>query len=180
MAKTRRHTPRTYTLEEKIALVTEIDRRYRAGGVSLKAAAEAAGTTDTSYNNWRRAGIYPRAATPARASKPRAPRPYEPAERERLMCEVDRLRAEGRRVLAACREVGISEKSYRKWRDEAAPMPAMRPVDVTALVPAASAALELAVPKPAAATALTLVAPGGYRIEGLGVEGAAALLRALQ
>lgn len=180
MARIRRHTSRTYTLEEKIALVTEIEQRYRAGGISLKAAAEAAGTTDTSYSNWRRAGIEPRSVAPSPPPEARAPRPYEPAERERLMAAVERLRGEGRSIQAACREVGIAVKSYRKWRDDAAPLPAMRPVDVTALVPAASAALELALPKPPAAAALTLLAPGGYRVEGLDVEGAAQLLRALR
>lgn len=60
----------------------------------------------------------------------------------------------------------------------------MRPVEVTALVPVAPAALALALAPPpseapAQAAGLVLVAPGGYRVEGLAVESAAALLRAL-
>jgi hypothetical protein len=62
----------------------------------------------------------------------------------------------------------------------------MRPVEVTALVPVASQALSLVPPRPAVeapavapAQGLALVAPGGYRVEGLSVETAAALLRAL-
>jgi transposase-like protein len=178
MVKTRNTWPRAYTLEEKIALVTEIERRYRAGGGTLKAAAQAAGTTDTSYNNWLRAGIRPLPAT-----RPAPPRPYPPEERKRLLGEVDHLLAGGMGIDAACRQVGISDSSYRKWRDEMGPPPAMRPVEVTALVPVTPTALTLAPPRSAAAfeagSTLVLVAPGGYRIEGLGVETAAALLRAL-
>jgi transposase-like protein len=183
MAKTRRCALRTYTLEEKVALVTRIDRLYRAGGISLNAAAEAAGTTGTSYNNWLRAGIRPQPEEPAPSRHPAAPRPYEPAERERLVAEVERLRATGLTVPDACRAAGISIKSYRRWSATARFDPAMRPVSVTALVPVAPAeprALILAPPRPASAPeGLTLVAPGGYRIEGLGIESAAQLLRAL-
>ena len=50
----------------------------------------------------------------------------------------------------------------------------MRPVEITALVPAMTAA-------PAAVEShLSLVTPGGYRVEGLSVATAAELLRALQ
>jgi hypothetical protein len=184
MAKTRHTWPRAYTLKEKIALVTEIERRYRAGGVTLKAAAQAAGTTDTSYNNWLRAGIRPLPAnTPTR---PAPPRPYSPEDRSRLLTEIDQLLSAGMGIQAACQKVGISDSSYRKWRDEMGPPAAMRPVEITALVPVAPTALTLAPPRASAAleptsgtSALSLVAPGGYRIEGLGVETAAALLRAL-
>jgi hypothetical protein len=75
-------------------------------------------------------------------------------------------------IRAACREVGVSEKSYRKWRADAAPQPTMRPVAITALVPVTPAAITIK-------SELALVAPGGYRIEGLSVEMAAELLRAL-
>lgn len=106
MAKTRNFWPRSYTLEEKIALVTEIERRYRAGGVTLKAAAQAAGTTDTSYNNWIRAGIRPLPLT-----RPAPPRPYPPEERKRLLQEVEALLAGGMGIDAACRKVGISDSN---------------------------------------------------------------------
>lgn len=168
MAKSRRHAPRTYTPAEKIQLVTAIHRRYRAGGKSLKAIAEELGTTVTSYRNWLEAGIQP--LPDAQASGRR----YTPEERERLMAEVDRLREAGRSLEAACQEVGIADSSYRKWREAASPSPAMRPVEITALVPAMPA------PQAPASETLSLVAPGGYRIEGLSVESAALLLRALQ
>jgi hypothetical protein len=54
----------------------------------------------------------------------------------------------------------------------------MRPVEVSASLPVPSTALTIFTPKPAPET-LTLSAPGGYRLEGLGIESAAALLRAL-
>lgn len=132
MTTTRRSGPvRTYTLEEKTALVTEIDRRYRAGEGALRTIAASLGITDTNYYNWLKAGI----------------RPVK-----------------------------------------------MRPVEVTAVVPAPVVAPAVAPPAPApvpasaptttvtvasVASSLTLVSPGGYRIEGLAVETAAQLLRAL-
>jgi len=51
---------------------------------------------------------------------------------------------------------------------------------VTALVPSVATALALLPPKSApVGGSLSLLAPGGYRIEGLGIETAARLLRAL-
>lgn len=118
MPAARRPPPPTYTHEQKVALVTEIERRVLAGRGSLRAIAAELGTCDASYNNWIRAGIK-------------------------------------------------------------APVPTMRPVEVTALVPVGPSALTLVPPAKAAPAQLTLVAPGGYRLEGLCVETAAALLRAL-
>lgn len=131
MGARQRQRERTYTVEERTALVTEIERRHRAGEGTLRQIAAAAGITDYTYYNWIKGGI----------------RPLH-----------------------------------------------MRPVEVTAVVPTAPMAVEIApaaappVPVPPAATSVTvqaaasplvLVAPGGYRIEGLGVETAAQLLRAL-
>lgn len=115
----RRGAPSMYTTEERVALVTEIQRRFAAGEGSLRAIAASLGTTDTSYHNWVKAGLRP------------------------------------------------------------AGVPAMRALEVTALVPAGPSALALAPAPKAAPVPLTLVAPGGYRLEGLDVETAAALLRAL-
>lgn len=179
MARARRPQPRIYTREEKIAFVSEIARRYPSEGKALTAIADELGISASNYYNWLKAGIRPRST-----ERPAAPRPYEPAERERLLAEVDRRRAAGLGILAACREVGVSDKTYRKWREDAAPPPAMVPVEVTALVPVAPvatpSALTLAPPQPVSEPErLTLVTPGGYRVEGLGVEAAAQLLRAL-
>lgn len=173
MAKTNR---RSYTPEEKIALVSEIDRRYRAGEGAVIHIARQLGTSDTNYYNWVRAGIRPRASEPDKPRPATVPR-YDRSERERLLAGVDRLRAEGQYIEAACKQLGIAETTYRRWRSQLRP-PAMRPVEVTALVPAAPLTIAPQRPVPTAEP-LVLVAPGGYRIEGLSVESAAALLRAL-
>lgn len=161
-----------YTLEEKARLMAEVERRYRQGGRSYRDIARELGISDSSYHNWVRAGIKP-------AKRAAVPRPYDPEERERLISEVERLRRDGQSIVGACRAVGISDKSYRKWIEKSDPQLAMRPVEVTALVPVASAGLTLMAPKPTPVETLTLVAPGDYRIEGLDVQAAAALLRAL-
>lgn len=176
--------PRLYTLEQKIAFVTKVDQLLRAG-LGKGAAAEAAGTSWASYTNWVQAGIRP------------APAPCTPEEKARLVAAVQARVGEGMTVKVACETVGVTEDRYFRWRKQLAPPPPMRPVavagaDVTALVPVApaalapvSTALTLAPPAIADAVAppstagLCLVAPGGYRIEGLGIETAAALLRAL-
>lgn len=162
--------PRRYTHEEKVALVTEIDRIHRERGGPLRAIAAELGTTDTSYLNWRRSGIEP---LPESKRHP-VRRIFSQAEREEFLAEVDRRREQGETVESACRGLGISDKSYRAWRAKAR-LP-MRPVElITALVPVQPQAIvESPVPH-----ALTLIAPGGYRIEGLTTESAAALLRAL-
>lgn len=172
MAGTHRWKARTYTAAEKVALVTEIDRRYRAGEGTLVAIARQLGTSDTNFHNWVRAGIKP---VPQRLAPHRV---YSPADRERLLSEVERRRGEGKSIDAACRAVGISVKSFRSWRVDAAPAPIMRPVEVTALVPVAPPAAALTIATRADQT-LTLLAPSGYRVEGLRIETAAALLRAL-
>jgi len=160
--------PRRYTHQEKVALVTEIDRIYRAQGGSLRAIAAELGTTDTSYLNWRRAGIEP---IPEPKKQPNR-RAYSQEERQRLLAEVDSLLEAGETLAEACRTAGVSDESYRRWKI-AAQGPMVRPVEITALVPI--------IPehrKPLAET-LILIAPGGYRLEGLSIDSAAALLRAL-
>lgn len=166
MAGTRRQAP---TLEEKIALVTEIDRRYRAGEGSRAAIARELGTSDSNYYNWRKAGIEP---IPTRVEVPRT---YDPAEREELVAEVDRRRGNGQTVLDACRGAGVSKDRYRRWKADLAPSGPLRPVEVTAVV----ALPELSLRPARVVETLILHAPGGYRIEGLAIESAAALLRAL-
>lgn len=178
MSGSRPWTPRTYTPEEKSRLVTEIDRRFRAGHGTLRVIAAALGTTDTSYHNWVKAGIKPAPPATAESTTKSCNRVYSPTERAQLIGEVERLRAAGHSTVSACRTLGISLESFRRWRLSAAPAPLMRPVEVTALVPVTPTAMALVAPRPAQHM-LTLVAPGGYRIEGLSTESAAALLRAL-
>jgi hypothetical protein len=165
--------PRHYKPHEKIALVAKIGRLQRAG-MTLNAAAAAAGTTVASYKSWVAAGVRP---LPADAG---ASRRYDPVERERLVDEIDQMRDAGVSTGVACRAVGISHDSYLRWREELTP-PAMRPVEITALVPVGSPAevSAAATPAPMTTSGLVVVTPAGYRIEGLGVETAARLLRAL-
>lgn len=155
MAESRR--VRAFTLEQKAALVSEIARRYCDGEGSLQAIAQKLGTSDASYHNWVKAGIRPAG---------RVARVFSAAERERLIAEVGRLQADGQGLSSACREVGISDESYRRWREDAHSINGMRPVEITAVVPAAPSAL--ASYRPSTTEALTLMAPSGYRIEGLG------------
>jgi transposase-like protein len=155
--------PRVYTQEEKIAFVTAVARRYPSEGRALKAIADELGISASNYYQWLKAGIRPQIDAPKPVTSP--PAPYDEAERERLKREVNRLRQSGLGILAACKEVGISDKSYRKWSTAEPAKVAMRPVALTVAVSGVSS--------------LTLVSPGGYRVEGLGVESAAALLRAL-
>jgi hypothetical protein len=168
-----------YTLEEKARFIAEIQRQHRQGGRSYKAIANELGLSDSSYYNWVKAGIEP-AVLPERTSTKRSAghRPYRKDERERLTAEVSRLQAEGNSLVSACIAVGISHDSIRRWKSDTGSPPAMRPVEVSASLPVPSTALTIFTPKPAPET-LTLSAPGGYRLEGLGIESAAALLRAL-
>ena len=161
---------RSYTDAQKAAYVAEFERLYRGGGRTYASIACQLGVPESNYYAWVGQGIKAAApvAKPATEGKPRVI--YTPDERERLVAEVERLLAAGQVVKAACRAAGIGEKSFRAWRARRAAPLQMREVAVTTLVPALSA-------KPAATFAV--VAPGGYRVEGLDVENAARLLRAL-
>jgi transposase-like protein len=171
-----RNSRNPYSHEERIAAVTQVDRLVRIGGLSLQAAANAAGVSPASYSNWRRAGI-----------EPERPSLRTDEERADLVQAVSDLMEAGATAADACNRVGITETSYRKWRAKLRPQ-TMRPVEIKALVPVAPAALALAPPllapgppeepKPAQA-ALVLTAPGGYRLEGLDPASAAAVLKAL-
>ncbi|HBN07275.1 MAG TPA: hypothetical protein DD435_01060 [Cyanobacteria bacterium UBA8530] len=167
--------PRRYTIQEKIALVTEIERRHRASNGTLRSIAAALGTTETTYQNWIRAGIMPSPLLADVSPAPAAQKRYKQIERLQLLAEVEHLRDEGHGLLSACRVVGISGKSFHRWKGLAASPPAMRPVEFTAMVPI----LPVITSKPVIET-LTLIAPGGYRIEGMSIESAASLLRALE
>ena len=177
------------------AIVAEVLRRYAAGEGTYRALSAQLGVRENEFHYWRR--LYPAPpeaprppappaieAVPAKPSGLRHPSaPYPPAERERLRLEVERLRAAGASTEQACKAVRVRPESYRRWRDAAAPAAAMRPVEVTALVPVPPQALSLVPPRPAVEApepvqGLALVSPGGYRVEGLSVATAAALLKA--
>lgn len=174
-----RRGPRSYTPEQRVALVSEIDRRYRAGEGPVRDIAKALGTTDSNYYNWVRAGLLARAPEPAVPPPPPPSVRYDAVRRKEIGEEIERLRAGGLGIDAACKAVGIADTTYRRWRRPER-RGGMRPVEVTALVPVADVALALVPPRPTpAGEVLRLVTPEGYRLEGLTVETAAALLRAL-
>jgi len=77
--------------------------------------------------------------------------------------------AQGRSMVASATDLGISEPTLRAWMVAAAPSPGagLRRVVVA---PAA---------EPSSSSRLTLITPAGYRVRGLDVASAAALLRVL-
>lgn len=191
----RRRAHKVYTPAEKAAFVGEVQRRQGAEGLSAGHIARQLGISSASYYGWVRAGVRApesAAATPAAAGKAlsaalraKAARRYDAGQRAALLAEVAARRAAGERLGAILKALDLGRRSYARWLERERPAPSFRAVVLgdapSALVPAsASVALVPAEASTPAATApLTLVAPGGYRIEGLAVESAAALLRAL-
>lgn len=173
--------PRTYTSAER----EEIVGRIRAGlseGKRVAASAVELGISEATFYRWVRESARAGAgAGPAPVRKRRAPpgRGYSPEERSRILEAIRRRIRRGQGVLEAAVAEGISDGTYYNWiraeKDMFEP-PTMRPV---ALVPAPSLALTVSAPQ-ASPPPLTIVAPGGYRVEGLTIESAAALLRALR
>ena len=172
MSKT---TRRTFTPAEKALLVGEIESRLRTEGGSVRSVAQALGISDSHYHVWVKAGI-----RPPGSRQPEAARQRNDAERAAVVARIDAKVAAGGSVRPACRAEGVSEKSYRRWKEKLAQPPVMRPVEITALVPVAPAGLPAITFAPAPEPVpLTLHVPGGYRLEGLDVASAAELLRAL-
>jgi transposase-like protein len=177
MAKPARQS---FTAAEKSALLAEIEQLYRAGGRTYVSIARQLGLRDNSYHSWLSQGIRPLAPAPSGAPAPacKARVTHTAEDRQRLVAEVERLHAEGQSIASSCRSLGIRDETFRVWRAQGRPLPALRPVEITALVPLAPTVLTLAPARPARAS-LSLLAPGGYRVEGLAIEDVAALLRAL-
>ena len=104
------------------------------------------------------------AQTKTSAVRPRLPR--------QVRDEVCRYAARRRRERAARavigRETGLDVRKLQRWQSRArrrASVPVLRPVEV--------------LPAPEPVSPLTVVAPSGVRVEGLGLEQAAQLLRLL-
>ena len=165
MAKINR---KTYTDAEKALYIAEFQRLHKGGSRTYESIARELGVHVSSYYSWVAAGIKPISAPVQAPPAVKANTIYPPAERKRLVSEVERHRANGQSVVSACQLAGIGVKSYRSWSRQQEVLP-LREVSVTALVPATSVS----------PVALTVVAPGGYRVEGLNIEVAARLLRAL-
>ena len=86
--------------------------------------------------------------------------------RAQIVAFAARATAAGWSLSAVAQAVGVSIGSVRNWRRTGA-APALVPVVVTPS-------------RASAPAALTIVAPSGYRVEGLDVPTTAALLRALE
>jgi len=103
------------------------------------------------------------------AGKRRRGRGY-PAEMRQRAAEYARKRAKaGDGVAEVSAELGVSEQTLRNWLAKAGP--AFLRVTVDESVGSARAV---------ATGSLVLVAPSGYRLEGLDLDGAADLLRVLR
>ena len=83
-----------------------------------------------------------------------------------MLAYTRRQRAAGRSWIRIAHTVGLSVGSLQKWSRMPPPARTLVPVEV---------ATASAVPPPA----LVVVSPGGYRVEGLDLPTASALLRAL-
>ncbi len=96
-------------------------------------------------------------------------RPRVPREVRDEVCRYAiRRRKAGAAWALIARETGLDVRKLQRWNTRArraASVPVLRPVEV--------------LPAPEPATALTVVAPNGVRVEGLALEQAAELLRLL-
>jgi len=107
-----------------------------------------------------------RAAVAALGARGRTSR-IPDAVRGHVVAYARRARAAGQSWHRIARAVGVSVGSLQNWSGTPAP--------ARTLVPVAVAAPAATVPAPP----LVVVSPGGYRVEGLDLPTAAALLRAL-
>jgi hypothetical protein len=96
--------------------------------------------------------------------RPRVPREV----REEVCRYAARRREQGAPWAVIARETGVDVRKLQRWQSRArraSAVPVLRPVEV--------------LPAPEPVAVLTLVAPSGVRVEGLGLEQAAQLLRLL-
>jgi hypothetical protein len=102
-----------------------------------------------------------------RGARRRGAAPYSSAERDFAVAYARAGQRQGRSVTASASALGISDPTLREWMAKAkatTPGSALRTVVVKTTTPSGSAGL-------------TLVTPSGYRLRGLDVASAAALLR---
>lgn len=194
MPDTPRHRWKHRTLAEKQALIAEIERQVKAGR-RVRPVARELGLAPGNYYRWLSEGLRPAAPAPKVAEtaveKPAtAPTPdsVDARERARIIAAVRAALAEGTPVKAAAKREGITKGTFYRWVREAAREPARparkkreqtRALTIMQPEPPAFRAVTLALAAPAPTMELVLVAPGGYRLEGLDVASAAALLKAL-
>ena len=92
-------------------------------------------------------------------------RRYSQQERDAIVAQARRMRAEGMKMAAIVHELGISTLTLSKWFKAANPQPAFLPVHVVAPVVGNSSP-----------SGVCMVTPAGYRIEGLSMDMLVALL----
>lgn len=161
---------RTYAPAERERIIAKIRAGLKDGKRVAVSAAEL-GIGEATFYRWVR--------EKARADKPgsRGRTGYAPEQRASILAAVRQRMAGGLGLDAACRAEGITSSSYYNWAaDERRRAPVAMTLRPVSLVPTAGPTI--ASPAPAARE-LTLLSPGGYRVEGLDVAAAAALLKAL-
>ncbi len=118
-----------------------------------------------------------------RAGRQRGSLPYPEALRAFAVRYLAHALETGGTLAGAAKELGVSEPTLQAWRkgQPAAHRRAQAPGERQALIPVVVAAPKQP-GRPAAPQtgALTLVAPGGWRVEGLSVQAAAELLGRLR
>ncbi|MBM3271502.1 MAG: transposase [Candidatus Sericytochromatia bacterium] len=157
----------TYGARERAEIIAAIERGAEQGR-SVAATAREFGITGSVYYRWirERARAERGADSPVSESRPHRARIRPSAgEKECLVAEMRRRRDRGESIQTVALATGLHENTCYRWLRQTG-MPAFRPVEVLVAEP---------VPPPS----LSLVAPSGHRIEGLDVEAAAQLLRAL-
>jgi transposase-like protein len=190
------HVRKQRSLSEKQALIVEIERRMKVQGRGVKPVANQLGIAVSTYYMWLSAGMRPTSdrigrvpsgdMAPRKEAATRTIGESDAHERARIMAAVRAGLAEGVPIKTTTRQHGITEGVFYRWAREAGRVPVSKPVPISVRSQAmvvsppqtpAFRAVTLSAAEPA--RALSLVAPSGHRIEGLSVETAAALLRAL-
>lgn len=169
-----RREQRVYSVEDREAILAAVHAGLKLGK-SVKVTSREHGITESTFYRWERERAW---ESKLALQPPARPRPAQPSrtycnreDRERLIPQIRQRLDAGATVKEAARAVGVSAKSWYRWMRMAAAEPessptAFRPVELTS---------ELAVQT----SGLSLLTPGGYRVEGLSVETAIQLLRAL-
>lgn len=163
---------RNYTQAERDQIIAGIRAGLTAGKRAAVTAMEL-GITESTFYRWLREKARASGSAETNAGSPERGVGYAPSEKARLIAAVEQRVARGEKAVAAAQAVGLAASTYYAWtrasRANAAPL-TLRPVTVVATETSRPAA---------SGGGLTLVAPGGYRLEGLDVASAVALLRAL-
>jgi transposase-like protein len=109
-----------------------------------------------------------------RGERRRGAAPYSPEQRAFAVAYARSGQKQGRSVAASAAALGLSDPTLREWLAEPVRQPGTALRSVVVKHRAASGASS-----PSQFAGLTLITPAGYRVRGLDVTSAAALLRVL-